>query len=80
MLPFKSNKILCSVHSQLYKDVFTGTELVDWLIEVGLAIERSEAVGYGKRLLDGGIIEHVSGNHHFLDMAYMYRYLFSRSY
>ena len=80
MLPFKSNKILCSVHSQLYKDVFTGTELVDWLIEVGLANERSEAVGYGKRLLDGGIIEHVSRNHHFLDMAYMYRYLFSRSY
>ena len=63
-----------SVHSQLYQNVFTGTKLVDWLIEVGLANERSDGILYGRMLLDGAVIEHITGNHHFLDMPYFYRY------
>ena len=62
-----------SCHSKIYRDVFTGTELIDWLLEVGLANERSEGVVYGRRLLEGAVIEHVTGNHHFQDMAYFYR-------
>ena len=56
-----------------YENVFTGTEFIDWLIEVGLANERSEGVTYGRRLLDGGVLEHVTGEHHFMDMPYFYR-------
>ncbi len=57
----------------MYQDVFTGGELIDWLLDVGLIKERSEGVLYGRKLLEGSVIEHVTNKHHFLDMTYFYR-------
>ncbi|XP_045108836.1 integral membrane protein GPR155-like isoform X2 [Portunus trituberculatus] len=54
--------------------VFIGKELVDWLILVGLASDRTEAVKYGRRLLQGGIICHLRRQHHFHDQALFYSF------
>ncbi|KAL4221937.1 hypothetical protein ACF0H5_017989 [Mactra antiquata] len=58
-----------------YNDVFCGTSLCDWLVEVGLCHERYDAVTYGQTLLRGQIIAHVSKEHDFHDMPYFYRFL-----
>lgn len=42
-----------------YWNVFCGNEMVYWLLMIGLVCDRSQAEKYGKRLLDGGIINHV---------------------
>ena len=39
--------------------MFCGNEMVDWLLLMGLARDRSQAEKYGQGLLDGGIINHV---------------------
>ncbi|XP_063232647.1 lysosomal cholesterol signaling protein isoform X2 [Bacillus rossius redtenbacheri] len=62
----------CRLH--FYKDVFKGTELVDWLVLVGLARERAEAVQYASQLLDGRVIRHVHNLHHFLDSSLLYTF------
>ncbi|VEN45839.1 unnamed protein product [Callosobruchus maculatus] len=38
---------------KIYKNVFTGEQFVDWLIEVGLARDRIEAVNYARHLVEG---------------------------
>lgn len=58
-----------------YKDVFTGLEMCDWLIEVGLVHDRGEAVKYGRTLLIGRVIAHVKNEHHFHDLPYFYFFL-----
>ncbi|XP_069791874.1 lysosomal cholesterol signaling protein [Narcine bancroftii] len=40
-------------------DIFQGCDLMDWLIQVGLAHDQREAIKYTKRLLEGGIIRHL---------------------
>ncbi|XP_060070719.1 integral membrane protein GPR155-like [Ylistrum balloti] len=60
---------------QEYKAVFTGQEMCDWLIEVGLAQDRSDAVTYAQSLLIGQVLQHVTKEHHFHDMPYYYRFL-----
>ncbi|KAK3108383.1 hypothetical protein FSP39_006715 [Pinctada imbricata] len=64
-----------SYHLREYKQVFTGIEMCDWLIEVGLAHDRGEAVAYGKTLLIGQIICHVTKEHNFHDMPYFYKFV-----
>ncbi|XP_065582586.1 lysosomal cholesterol signaling protein-like isoform X2 [Artemia franciscana] len=59
---------------QWYTSVFLGPELVDWLIMVGLARDRAEAVRYGKHLLTGGIISHINQEHSFLDQPLFYKF------
>lgn len=54
---------------------FMGKELVDWLVAVGLCQDRVQATRYGKRLLDGRVIAHVAGRHHFRDELYTYTFL-----
>ena len=58
-----------------YQSVIVGTELVDWLILVGLAHDRSQGVRYGRHLLAGRIIRHISNDHHFHDQPYFYTFL-----
>ncbi|XP_033763024.1 LOW QUALITY PROTEIN: integral membrane protein GPR155-like [Pecten maximus] len=60
---------------QEYKAVFTGQDMCNWLLEVGLARDRSEAVTYAQSLLIGQVLQHVSKEHHFHDMPYFYRFL-----
>ena len=37
--------------ARLFEDVFTGEDLVSWLINVGLVEDRSEGVEYGSKLV-----------------------------
>ncbi len=59
---------------KIYKKVFYGTQFVDYLIEVGLAQDRNEAIKYGKRLIDGRIMRHINNCHHFSDKKLLYTF------
>lgn len=61
-------------HLKEYRDVFCGNEMVDWLLLMGLARDRSQAEKYGQGLLDGGIINHVDGRKDFHDQPYFYSF------
>uniref|UniRef100_A0A8C9M195 G protein-coupled receptor 155 n=1 Tax=Piliocolobus tephrosceles TaxID=591936 RepID=A0A8C9M195_9PRIM len=54
---------------------FCGCDLVNWLIEVGLASDRGEAVIYGDRLVQGGVIQHITNEYEFRDEYLFYRFL-----
>lgn len=54
---------------------FMGKDLVDWLLAVGLCQDRVQATRYGKRLLEGRVIAHAVGRHHFCDELYTYVFL-----
>ena len=60
-------------HLRTYEDVFTGTEMVDWLLSKQIAISREDAVSYGDILLQGQVIEHVFQEHYFHDENYFYQ-------
>ncbi|XP_030849372.1 integral membrane protein GPR155 isoform X1 [Strongylocentrotus purpuratus] len=62
-------------HLRTYKKVFRGLDLVDWLLEVGLAVGRSEATNYATRLLIGRILEHTHQEHHFHDNGLFFRFV-----
>ncbi|XP_068183933.1 lysosomal cholesterol signaling protein isoform X2 [Antennarius striatus] len=49
------------------ENVFRGSDLVDWLVERGLCVERAEALLYGIRLQLGGVLDHLTGRHSFKD-------------
>lgn len=52
---------------------------MDWLIEVGLALDRGGAVVYGDRLVKGGIIQHITNEFEFRDERLHYRFIPRRS-
>nr|XP_020024469.1 integral membrane protein GPR155 isoform X2 [Castor canadensis] len=54
---------------------FCGCDLVNWLIEIGLASDRGEAVIYGDRLVQGGVIQHITNEYEFRDEYLFYRFL-----
>lgn len=55
-------------------DCFLGCELVEWLLQVGLAQDRGEALLYGVRLQQGGVLRHVNHQHGFQDSHLYYRF------
>ncbi|KAG2459372.1 GP155 protein, partial [Polypterus senegalus] len=55
-------------------DIFCGCDLVDWLLRVGLAHDRGEATEYGEQLLQGGVLQHISGQYEFQDDSLFYRF------
>jgi len=57
-----------------YRNVFVGSKFVDWLIEVGLAKDRADAVNLGRKLLLGRVIEHAQKEHYFHDLPYLYKF------
>ncbi|XP_078047350.1 integral membrane protein GPR155 homolog anchor [Augochlora pura] len=57
---------------KMYKGVFTGTDLVNWLLEAGIAQDRNEAVRYGRSLLDSRVVQHIDGTSHFNDENTLY--------
>ncbi|XP_063701379.1 lysosomal cholesterol signaling protein [Culicoides brevitarsis] len=59
---------------QVYKNVFYGRDFVDWLVEVGLAKDRCDAVSYGKALIDGRIMRHTNNAYHFYDKNLLYTF------
>uniref|UniRef100_A0A671PYP9 Integral membrane protein GPR155-like n=1 Tax=Sinocyclocheilus anshuiensis TaxID=1608454 RepID=A0A671PYP9_9TELE len=50
-------------------ETFLGSDMVCWLQSVGLASDPGEALEYGSRLLEGGVIQHITLEHSFLDEA-----------
>lgn len=59
--------------------VFFGSDLVTWLVEVGLASDRGEAVVYGDRLVKGGVVQHIADGFEFRDEQLYYRFVPGRS-
>ncbi|XP_064018558.1 lysosomal cholesterol signaling protein [Pogoniulus pusillus] len=59
--------------------IFFGCDLVNWLMQVGLASDRGEAVMYGDRLMKGGIIQHITNEFEFRDEYLYYRFIPKRS-
>lgn len=58
-----------------YKQVFVGTDAVDYLIKSGAASSREDAVELGKALQQAGLFEHVFRDHGFEDDYLFYRML-----
>uniref|UniRef100_A0A8C3ATM5 G protein-coupled receptor 155 n=1 Tax=Cyclopterus lumpus TaxID=8103 RepID=A0A8C3ATM5_CYCLU len=56
-------------------DSFLGCELVQWLQQVGLAQDLGEAVLYGTRLQQGGVLQHIMQEHGFQDNRLYYRFM-----
>ncbi|KAM6078461.1 lysosomal cholesterol signaling protein isoform 4-T5 [Theristicus caerulescens] len=59
--------------------IFFGCDLVNWLMQVGLASDRGEAVMYGDRLMKGGVIQHITNEFEFRDEYLYYRFIPKRS-
>ncbi|KYO17825.1 integral membrane protein GPR155 [Alligator mississippiensis] len=59
--------------------IFFGCDLVNWLIQVGLASDRGEAVMYGDRLVKGGVVQHITSEFEFRDEYLYYRFVRKRS-
>ncbi|XP_026545264.1 DEP domain-containing mTOR-interacting protein isoform X2 [Notechis scutatus] len=57
-----------------YERTFMASQLIDWLIQEGEAATRAEAEQLGRRLLEHGIIQHVSSKHHFMDSNLLYQF------
>nr|XP_024661128.1 integral membrane protein GPR155-like [Maylandia zebra] len=56
-------------------DCFLGCELVEWLLQVGLAQDRGEAVLYGMRLQEGGVLQHIKQEYSSQDSPLYYRFM-----
>lgn len=54
---------------------FLGCDLVEWLQQVGLAQDQGEAELYGKRLQEGGVLQHIGQEHGFQDSHLYYRFM-----
>ncbi|XP_015437374.1 PREDICTED: integral membrane protein GPR155 [Dufourea novaeangliae] len=59
---------------KVYKSVFTGTDLVNWLLEAGVAQNRDDAVRYGRCLLESRVLQHIDGTEHFSDQNLLYTF------
>ncbi|XP_066917308.1 lysosomal cholesterol signaling protein-like isoform X2 [Clytia hemisphaerica] len=57
-----------------FEGVFTGTCLIDWLLEEGLITDRADGIKYGNMLLRGRVIEHCLQEHYFYDLPYFYQF------
>lgn len=53
---------------------FHGSELIDWLLEVGLVADRITAVHYGNSLLRGRVIRHCQNRYYFSDSNLSYEF------
>ncbi|NXD05821.1 DPTOR protein, partial [Nothocercus nigrocapillus] len=56
-----------------YERTFVASEFIDWLMQEGEVTTRTEAEQLGRRLLEHGIIQHVSNKHHFMDSNLLYQ-------
>ncbi|XP_076858919.1 lysosomal cholesterol signaling protein [Brachyhypopomus gauderio] len=59
---------------QRVTETFLGSEMVLWLQTVGLASDQGEALLYGSRLLEGGVIHHITHDYGFQDDNLHYRF------
>ncbi|XP_053662754.1 integral membrane protein GPR155 [Anopheles marshallii] len=59
---------------KVYRRVFYGSVFVDWLLEVGLAKDRTDATHYARRLIDGRVLRHINNVYHFHDRNLLYTF------
>ncbi|KAL0101575.1 hypothetical protein PUN28_019012 [Cardiocondyla obscurior] len=59
---------------RVYRGVFSGKDLVNWLLEVGIVDNREDAVRYGRCLLESRVLQHIDGTHHFCDENLLYTF------
>ncbi|XP_073667737.1 DEP domain-containing mTOR-interacting protein [Paramisgurnus dabryanus] len=57
-----------------YERTLVASEFIDWLLQEGETGTREEAEQLGRRLLEHGIIQHVSNKHHFMDGELLYQF------
>ncbi|XP_043116631.1 DEP domain-containing mTOR-interacting protein [Puntigrus tetrazona] len=57
-----------------YERTLVASEFIDWLLQEGEMPTREEAERLGRRLLEHGIIQHVSNKHHFVDGGLLYQF------
>src|SRR5699024_6213775 len=55
--------------------VFSGRRLIDWLLQKRLVTSREEGLEFGRRLLYGRVLEHITREHFFCDNTYYYRFI-----
>ncbi len=74
---FKRNVVVKDRKYRLttYKQVFIGSEAVQWLVTSGTAQTRDDAVRIGQLLQDAGFIEHCLREHDFKDEYKFYRFI-----
>ena len=60
-------------HLRTYKNVFTGKELIDFLLDKGVVEDRYVGLDFGRDLVIGDAIVHVFHEHHFHDCDFFYR-------
>ncbi|XP_051575999.1 DEP domain-containing mTOR-interacting protein isoform X4 [Myxocyprinus asiaticus] len=57
-----------------YERTLVASEFIDWLLQEGEMATREEAEQLGCRLLEHGIIQHVSNKHHFVNGVLLYQF------
>ncbi|XP_030606040.1 DEP domain-containing mTOR-interacting protein isoform X2 [Archocentrus centrarchus] len=57
-----------------FERTLVASEFVDWLLQEGEMPTREEAEQLGRRLLEHGIIQHVTNKHHFVDGPLLYQF------
>ena len=59
---------------RLFRNCFLGCDAVSWMVRIGVACTREDAVEQGRRLLTVNIIHHCKAQHGFLDTKSFYRF------
>uniref|UniRef100_A0A3B4BHE7 DEP domain-containing protein n=1 Tax=Periophthalmus magnuspinnatus TaxID=409849 RepID=A0A3B4BHE7_9GOBI len=57
-----------------FERTLVASEFIDWLLQEGEMPTREEAEQLGRRLLEHGIIQHVTNKHHFVDGPLLYQF------
>ncbi|KAJ8268332.1 hypothetical protein COCON_G00135040 [Conger conger] len=57
-----------------FERALVASEFVDWLLQEGEVTSREEAEVLGRRLLEHGIIQHVTNKNHFADGELLYQF------
>ncbi|KAM4579910.1 DEP domain-containing mTOR-interacting protein isoform 3-T3 [Odontesthes bonariensis] len=57
-----------------FERTLVASEFVDWLMQEGEMPTREETERLGRRLLEHGIIQHVTNKHHFVDGPLLYQF------
>jgi len=61
-------------HYKFYVNVFSGSDLIDWMIAKKLIKSRLHGEYLGKKLLQGHLIHHVSKKRDFYDGFHLYKF------
>ncbi|TKS81851.1 DEP domain-containing mTOR-interacting protein [Collichthys lucidus] len=57
-----------------FERTLVASEFIDWLLQEGEMATREEAERLGRRLLEHGIIQHVTNKHHFVDGPLLFQF------